>query len=119
MIPLPIEKFDIAPMSQRSSLVDAHVAIDMSKQLNRQNKQVNWQEYHQQLFEKEKMKNRDIGNTRYDWHPNVDQFAVAQAMANPFIEMERQRTRPKPKYGQLENPEILDYFNGINKQTGL
>ena len=39
--------------------------------------------------------------------------------ANPYYELDRQQFRPKPKYPQLENPEIKEYYDKMNEESGL
>jgi hypothetical protein len=38
---------------------------------------------------------------------------------NPFFELEKSKFRPKKDAVKMENPEITDYYNEQDKETGL
>lgn len=38
---------------------------------------------------------------------------------NPFFELEKSKFRPKKDAKKMENPEITDYYNEQDKETGL
>lgn len=40
-------------------------------------------------------------------------------VVNPFFELEKSKFRPKKDSVKPENPEITEYYNEQNKETGL
>ena len=89
MIPVAPQKFDVAPISQKSSLLPSKAALDMSKQLNRQNKLVNWEDYNEQENQKKRDKGQGVSSIMeaHDGPADLDPNDVK--VANPFLELDR------------------------------